>query len=149
MRTSASQLLVVEDSDEDFETVVEAVEKSGMPLQVHRVTTGTQCLDWLKERAVHRDRLPALVLLDLNTPVDDGRVTLKSIRATPQLRELPLVVLSTSAVSVDIEYCYATGANAYHTKPIDYGKHLEVLDQILKYWFTAAKLPSLHGARHL
>ena len=129
-------LLVVEDSDEDFDTVLEAARRAGLLNEIRRATSGDECLRMLKE--CERDQLggPALVLLDLNTPQGDGREALGSIRQNERLSGLPLVVLSTSANQRDLEFCYASGANAYHMKPVNYPAHLQLLQQIFDYWLT-------------
>lgn len=90
-----------------------------------------------------RERLPdpAIVLLDLNTPGTDGRDALRTMRQNDRLRTLPLVILSTSANPRDVEFCYAAGANAYHTKPVDYAAHLQVLCDIFDYWVHRVTLP--------
>jgi CheY-like chemotaxis protein len=84
---------------------------------------------------------PSLILLDLNTPQGDGRDALRAIRQNERLRALPLVVLSTSSNPRDVEYCYAAGANAYHTKPVSYPEHLRTLRSIFDYWLTGVVLP--------
>ena len=109
---------MVEDADEDFDTVLEAARRAGILREIRRASSGDECLRMLKE--YERDQLgdPALVLLDLNTPQGDGREALRSIRQNKRLRALPLVVLSTSADPRDLEFCYASGARAHHMKPV-------------------------------
>ncbi len=135
-------LLVVEDSDEDFDTVLEAARAASLRHEVRRATSGDECLRLLgdSERAGRAN--PSLVLLDLNTPRGDGRDALRSIRQNERLRTLPLVVLSTSSNPRDLEFCYATGANAYHTKPVSYPEHLKTLQEIFSYWLTSVALPA-------
>ena len=81
------------------------------------------------------------MLLDLNTPGTDGRDALRTMRQNDRLRTLPLVILSTSANPRDVEFCYAAGANAYHTKPVDHAAHLQVLCAIFDYWVHRVTLP--------
>jgi len=128
-------VLVLEDSDEDFDTTLVAARAAGITNPIRRVTSGDACLDVLRGDESARLR-PALVLLDLNTPGMDGRDTLVAIRADPSLRSLPVVVLSTSADPRDVKYCYLQGANAYHVKPVRYVDHLEVLREVFDYWLT-------------
>lgn len=78
----------------------------------------------------------AISSVDLNTPQGDGREALRSIRQNERLSGLPLVVLSTSANPRDLEFCYASGANAYHMKPVNYPAYLQLLQQIFDYWLT-------------
>lgn len=135
-------ILVVEDSDEDFETVHDAARRSGVPRAIVRASSGEECLRLLRGAAGRRAGLPALVLLDLSTPGDDGREALREIRSDPSLEALPLVVLSGSANPRDLQFCYREGANAYHVKPVDHAAHLQVLQQIFAYWLGSVVLPT-------
>ena len=134
-------IMVVEDSDEDFETVRDAARHSGLPHKVVRATSGEECLRLLREPQQGRHTVPLLVLLDLNTPNDDGREVLREIRSDAKLKALPLVVLSGSANPRDLQFCYDCGANAYHVKPVDHALHLRVLQEIFHYWLGSVKLP--------
>lgn len=134
-------LLVVEDSDEDFDTVLDAARRIGLKHEIRRAATGDDCLRLLGEWERERLPDPAIVLLDLNTPGTDGRDALRTMRQNDRLRTLPLVILSTSANPRDVEFCYAAGANAYHTKPVDYAAHLQVLCDIFEYWVHRVTLP--------
>jgi two-component system, response regulator len=133
-------ILVVEDSDEDFETVLDAAQRAGVTHEIRRATTGDEGLRLLHESAQNQNTIPALVLLDLNTPNDDGRHALREIKQDDLLRAIPLVVLSTSANPRDLTFCYASGANAYHVKPVEHAVHLQVLEQIFSYWLTSVVL---------
>ena len=135
-------VLVVENSDEDFATVLEAARAAGLPHEIRRAASGDECLRLLGDNERARRANPRLVLLDLNAPQGDGRETLRSIRQNQRLRTLPLVVLSTSSNPRDVEYCYAAGANAYHTKPVDYPAHLKTLRDIFDYWLNRVALPA-------
>jgi CheY-like chemotaxis protein len=135
-------ILVIEDSDEDFETVLDAARRSGVVHPIVRASSGEECLRLLRGDARRRDALPVLVLLDLNTPSDDGREALREIRDDTRLDALPLVVLSASSNPRDLEFCYAQGANAYHVKPVDHAVHLRVLQQIFAYWLGSVVLPA-------
>lgn len=134
-------IMVVEDSDEDFETVLEAARSLGLRHEIRRATSGEECLRLLGDNERERRKNPSLVLLDLNTPLSDGRDALRSIRQNERMRALPLVVLSTSSNPRDVEFCYAAGANAYHTKPVGYPAHLQTLRDILDYWLSRTVLP--------
>ena len=142
MRFSRRPVLVLEDSDEDFDTLLEAAGESGIHDQILRATTGDECLRQLLDDVARNAPLPAVLVLDLNTPGMDGRGALAAIREHHALRELPVVVLSTSSNPVDVAFCYAQGANAYHVKPVGYAEHLQVLNQIMTYWLTSVSLPS-------
>ena len=135
-------ILVVEDSDEDFATVLDAAKRRGVPNEILRAASGDECLQLLRAPARTQNEVPALILLDLNTPRDDGRDALREIKQDERLRALPLVVLSTSANPRDLAFCYASGANAYHVKPVNHLLHLQVLEQIFGYWLTSVVLPT-------
>jgi CheY-like chemotaxis protein len=135
-------LVVVEDSGEDFDTVTEAVKRSGVTAKLYRAKTGEAGLALLPELVAVR---PVVVLMDLNTPGTDGRTALAVIRADPALKSIPVVVFSTSANPKDVEFCYAAGANAYHIKPVRYPEHLTVLIDVMTYWLSRAVLPAGEG----
>jgi two-component system, response regulator len=135
-------ILVVEDSDEDFATVLDAARRSGVPNEIRRARSGDEGLRLLRQSPQAPAGLPAMVLLDLNTPKDDGRDALLAIHKDDKLRALPLVVLSTSSNPRDLALCYACGANAYHVKPVQHGAHLKLLEQLFDYWLHQVTLPT-------
>ena len=142
----AQHILVVEDSDDDFATVLDAARRAGVAHPIRRASSGDEGLRLLHESLHAPGGLPVLVLLDLNTPKGDGRDALLAIHKDDKLRPLPLVVLSTSSNPRDLAFCYACGANAYHVKPVQHGAHLKVLEQIFAYWLTQVILPSNQSA---
>lgn len=138
-------VLVLEDSDEDYDTVEEAARMSGLTQRLYRVTTGDSCLELLQGSGAPPLR-PCVLLLDLNTPGLGGREALVAIRAEPALRHLPVVVLSTSSSPDDLAHCYGHGVNAYHLKPLRYDEHLQLLRDIFTYWLRRVKLPESSGS---
>lgn len=139
-------ILVVEDSDEDFDTVQMALKAAGLRCAIRRAGNGNDCLDLLRGSGRMLPR-PVFVLLDLNLPGMDGRDVLSLIKRDPDLRDLPVVVLTTSSNPRDLDFCYDAGANAYHVKPLRYDQHLELLRGVLGYWLGCAVLPGVHEAR--
>ncbi|MBK9443603.1 MAG: response regulator [Comamonadaceae bacterium] len=135
-------ILVLEDSDEDFATVQDAARLAGLPHPIVRAIAGGECLRLLRSELQTRASAPLLVLLDLNTPGDDGREALRAIRQDAAFKALPLVVLSASANPRDLQFCYAAGANAYHVKPVEHALHLQLLRQIFAYWLGCVTLPA-------
>jgi CheY-like chemotaxis protein len=135
-------VLVVEDSDEDFDTVLTAARLAGIQHEIRRALTGDDCLRLLRGAAGQHRSQVALVLLDLNTPHGDGRNALEQIHTDAQLSAIPLVVLSTSANPRDVDFCYGHGANAYHVKPVSHDEHLMVLQTLLTYWLGPVVLPT-------
>jgi len=137
-------LVVIEDSDEDFDTFAEGVRQSGVTAEVRRATTGDAGLAMLRELAPGRQ---VLVLMDLNTPATDGRAALAEIKADPALRTIPVIVFSTSANPKDIGLCYAAGANAYHVKPVRYPDHLQLVVVLTSYWINSVALATAGGTQ--
>ena len=130
-------LLVVEDSDEDFDAIQRVINRSGIA-EVIRAKTGDSGLEMLKSadllgRAV-------MVLLDLNTPGSDGREVLREIKADDTLSLVPVVVFTTSSNLVDVEACYRNGANSYHLKPLDLRDFESTVLDITTYWLNHATL---------
>ncbi len=146
MRNKLGYLLVVEDSEEDFDTILDAAKLACLTNEIHRVTSGDACLAHLQERDRNSLALPILLLLDLHTPKGDGRDALRGIVCNDRLRAIPLVVLSASANSRDVRFCYEHGANAYHLKPVNHPAHLLILQSIFSYWLTCAVLPFAEGS---
>ena len=133
-------ILVVEDSDEDFDTIRDAAGRAGVSHALVRAHTGYEGLRLLQSAAGNRHALPLLILLDLNTPGDDGRAVLRDMRSEAELTTLPIIVLSASDNPRDLTFCYANGANAYHVKPVHHAKHLQMLQQVFTYWLACVVL---------
>lgn len=139
-------LIVAEDCDEDFDTVSDLVRRLGPRVDLHRAMTGESCLSLL--RAWQGPARPVLVLLDLNLPGLDGRETLAEIRADAALRDVPVVVLTSSSNPRDVAFCYRTGANAYHQKPVRFVEYLQVLQELFAYWLGSVLLPARARRSH-
>jgi CheY-like chemotaxis protein len=133
-------VFVVEDSDEDFDTILEAAKRSSIGNSIRRAISGDECVDVL-QGTDSKPLNPAIILLDLNISGMDGRDALAAIRADLARRTLPIIILSTSANPKDVEYCYAHGANAYHVKPVRYSDHIALLDEVFTYWLKRVILP--------
>jgi CheY-like chemotaxis protein len=138
----AHPVLVVEDSDEDFETVMTAARMAGIAHEVRRAVSGDDCLLLLRGTPELPPLQAALVLLDLNTPHGDGRYALEQMYAEARLRAIPVVVVSTSANPRDVDFCYTFGANSYHVKPVSHAEHLAVLRGVFAYWLGSVVLPT-------
>ena len=140
-RQHTAHLVVVEDSDEDFDTLVEAAREAGITQTIHRVDTGGDCLALLRGQRTDAltllPALPALILMDLNSHGIDGREALVTIKSEPRLKDIPVVVLTTSANPKDVAFCYQAGANAYHVKPVRYDQYRLLLTGLLQYWLNA------------
>lgn len=137
-----NDLIVVEDSDEDYDTVLEAATACGVADRVRRATDGDECLRLL---AAGARRTAVVVLMDLGLPGTDGRAALAAIRADEALAGTPVVVFSASANPRDLEHCYRHGVNAYHVKPHRYVEHRDLVRQVIDYWTRRVRLPNAAG----
>lgn len=138
-------LLVVEDSDEDFEAFGRMMRKSSLTNPIYRCTDGEDALDFLYHSGEYTEEAkaprPALILLDLNLPGTDGREVLKQIKQDDKLKIIPVVVFTTSSNPKDIEVCYRYGVNGYILKPINIEKLSKTIQLLISYWFEAIILP--------
>lgn len=131
-------ILVVEDSDDDFDTLRDAAASAGVTRKIYRVVSGGDCLLMLRgEGAVVLPALPVLILMDLNSHGVDGREALVAIKNDGDLKEIPTVVLTTSANPKDLVFCFQAGANAYHVKPVRHDQYLMLLGSLLHYWLDS------------
>jgi len=138
-------ILVVEDSPEDWETTWRAFQRAGLRNPLLRCATGDEALDFLHRRGRYQDPdsspRPGIILLDLNLPGTDGREVLLEIKADEILRRIPVIVLTTSCDSRDIEACYGAGANSYIQKPVDLEGLIQAIQRLHDYWFEVVILP--------
>jgi CheY-like chemotaxis protein len=138
-------LLVVEDSDEDFEAFGRMMQKSSVSNPIYRCTDGDDALNFLYHTGKYVDSekapRPAIILLDLNLPGTDGREVLEQIKQDKNLKTIPVVVFTTSSNPKDIEICYQYGVNGYILKPIDINKLMRTLQVFIEYWFESVILP--------
>ena len=137
---SNKDILLVEDNPDDVELTRIAFAEAKIANDLVVVSDGAQALDFLFARGeyAHRDPadLPSIVLLDLNLPKVDGREVLQAIRASEATRNLPVVVLTTSAEPFDVEASYALGVNSYIQKPVDFERFVWAVKQVGLYWLV-------------
>jgi CheY-like chemotaxis protein len=138
--------LMAEDDDDDRLLVTEAFRESRMANSLNFVTDGVELLQYLRGQGNYADPVsfptPDVILLDLNMPRKDGREALAEIKADPELRNIPVVVLTTSKSEEDVEHTYDMGVAGYITKPTTFAKLVEVVRVLGKYWFETATLPN-------
>jgi CheY-like chemotaxis protein len=136
------QILLVEDSLADIELTLEALEEAKFVNEVHTVRDGAAALDYLHRRQGHEQApRPDLIILDLNLPKRSGHEVLADLKADPELKRIPVAVLTTSAAEGDVVSSYDLGANCYLTKPVDVGQFLKVVQSIEDFWFGVVRLP--------
>jgi two-component system response regulator len=151
MNEGRPQLLVVEDDENDVFFLRRALQSTGAALDLHVAIDGRQALDYLHGRNGYADRtkhpLPSLVLLDLKVPYISGLDVLRQIRATPELRKLIVVVLTSSALDSDVVQAYEIGANSFLVKPSRLEEQKLVAQRIADYWLGVNLAPPLKNPR--
>jgi CheY-like chemotaxis protein len=136
------EVLLVEDDPGDVLMTREAFEEHKVRNNLSVVNDGSEALAYLRREGQYTDASrPDLILLDLNLPRRDGREVLAEIKNDPQLRQIPVVVLTTSQADEDIVRSYQLHANAYVTKPVDFDRFIEVVRQIDDFFVSVVKLP--------
>jgi two-component system, response regulator len=138
-------ILIIEDSDDDFFATKRAFKKAGLLNPIRRCSNGDQAVDYLFRRGEFASPdaapRPSIILLDLNLPGVDGRDVLRMVKSDQELRKIPVIVLTTSNASQDIERCYADGANTYIRKPVDIEGFFLAISHLKDFWFGIAVLP--------
>lgn len=136
-------VLLVEDDEGDVLMTREALTEGRVLNRMSVVRDGVEALDYLHRRGPFTDAVrPDLVLLDLNLPRKDGRQVLAEIKADPDLRRIPVVVLTTSEAEEDVLRSYDLHANAYVAKPVDFDCFVNIVRQIDEFFISVVRLPS-------
>jgi CheY-like chemotaxis protein len=138
-------ILIADDDAEDRMMLKEALEENRLKNTMHFVENGEELMDYLHHRGKFADKekypSPGLILLDLNMPKKDGREALKEIKADPQLRLIPVVVLTTSQAEEDILKTYDLGVSSFITKPVTFTSLVGMMKTLSAYWFEIVELP--------
>ena len=132
-----TRILLVEDNQADALLIQEALRQVAADHVVERASDGVEALEYLRGPSAR----PDLVLLDLNMPRKDGREVLAEIKADDDLKQIPVVVLTTSEAEQDIVKSYKLHANCYVTKPLDLDQFVTVVKSIEDFWLAIVKLP--------
>lgn len=150
-RAGSVVILMADDDPDDRELTREALEECRLLNPLHCVADGEELLDYLRRRGRFGEPgaapTPGIILLDLNMPKMDGREALAEIKADPELRHLPVVVLTTSKEEEDVVRSYDLGASSVITKPVSFEGLVEVARTLGAYWFELVALPPTHGER--
>lgn len=137
------QILLVEDNPADISLCNEALSESKMANTLHVVGDGEEAMDFLyRKNGFEQAPRPDLILLDLNLPKMDGREVLEKIKNDDALKEIPVVVLSSSAADMDIARSYKMHANCYVVKPLDFQQFVNIVRNIQEFWFQIVRLPN-------
>lgn len=136
------EILLVEDNPGDARLAVEALRESKLQNNLSHVRDGVEAMDYLRRKNQYSQVPPPdLVLLDLNLPRKDGREVLAEVKEDPELRRIPVVVMTTSEAEKDLLQSYDLHANAYVVKPIDLDRFIDIVHAIESFWLTIVKLP--------
>lgn len=138
-------ILMADDDDEDRMFAQDALEEARVINEFHEVEDGVELMDYLNRRDkyehLRNTPLPGLILLDLNMPRKSGKEALSEIKANPELRQIPIVVLTTSKAEEDIFRTYDLGVSSYIIKPIEFDSLVDIMRVLGKYYFEIIQLP--------
>jgi chemotaxis family two-component system response regulator Rcp1 len=136
------EILLVEDSPSDAALTIEALKEGKIANRLTHVEDGVEAMDFLRCRGKYANaERPDLIMLDLNLPRKDGRDVLAEIKTDPDLKIIPIIVLTTSRADEDILRSYELNANCYITKPVDFDHFIGVVKSIENFWLTVVTLP--------
>ncbi|MBF0100999.1 MAG: response regulator [Desulfobacterales bacterium] len=145
MKKRSITILLAEDDEDDYMLIIKSLKKAKLINDIHWVKDGVELIDYLKHSGEYTDITksprPCLILLDLNMPRKDGREALKEIKSDPILKDIPVIVLTTSKSEEDIFTSYNLGVNSFVRKPGRFEDYVKALNLIHQYWFELVELP--------
>ena len=148
-KSKSITILVAEDDEDDRFLMQEALEENRLANDLHFVEDGEELMDYLLHRNAYTDPVsaprPSLLLLDLNMPRKDGREALQEIKANAELRQIPIVVLTTSKAEEDILRTYDLGVSSFIAKPVVFESMVQIMKMLGCYWFEIVELPDRAG----
>lgn len=137
------EILLIEDNPGDVDLAREGLAEGKVRNNLHVVGDGEEAMAFLRREGKYANAVrPDLILLDLNLPRKDGREVLAEVKADEALKDIPVVILTTSRSEEDILKSYKLHANCYITKPLNFSRFIEVVKNIEKFWFTIVSLPT-------
>jgi CheY-like chemotaxis protein len=143
LNTQPMEILLIEDNEDDILLEEEALADAKLVNLMHIVRDGEEALAYLRRQGKYQNaRMPGLILLDINMPKKNGFEVLNEIKADPSLMHIPVIVLTTSENETDIVKAYAKGACSFITKPMNFDKLRDVVNQFAIYWGLVARVPS-------
>ena len=145
MDYDAIEILFVEDSMDDARLTIRALTKSGLTNKLYHVKDGAEALDFLYCRGNYVSRniqdRPKMILLDLKMPKVSGMEVLEKIKSDPDMKTLPVIILTSSKEDPDIKSCYALGANSYIVKPVESDNFFQAMKELGLYWMILNQAP--------
>ena len=147
MTATIRRILLAEDDPNDVELTLTALKDHGMANEVDVVSDGAEALDYLFGRGQYQGKasgVPAVVLLDIKMPKIDGVEVLRQLKASAELRMVPVVMLTSSREERDLVECYRLGANAFVVKPVDFAEFIDAVKQVGAFWAVVNEPPPNH-----
>lgn len=139
------EILFAEDSIDDANLTIRALTKSGFTNKIHHVKDGAEALDFIYCKGIYASRNikenPKLILLDLKMPKVSGMQVLEKVKSDPDIKSIPVVILTSSKEDPDVVKCYALGANSYIVKPVDSNNFFHAIKEIGLYWMILSVPP--------
>ncbi len=140
-------ILLADDDEDDRLLALDALQEARLTNRVFTVGDGEELMEYLQNRGRYKETgtapRPGLILLDLNMPRKDGREALREIKADPDLRQIPVVVLTTSKAEEDILRTYDLGVNSFISKPVSFEGLVDIMRTLSVYWFEIVRLPAV------
>ena len=142
MSENPVKILLVEDNEGDILLTTEALQECKIPNQLQVLRDGSEALYFLMTVVKQRAKdLPDLILLDINLPKKNGHEVLESVKNHPELKHIPIIILTTSSSETDILRAYQEHANCYITKPLEVSEFLNITAKIEEFWLNIVRLP--------
>ena len=137
------EILLADDNPGDVRLTQEAFRRKQIPAKISVARDGEDAMAFLRRQGKYAEAVrPNLILLDLNMPRKDGREALREIKSDPNLKRIPVIVLTTSKADTDISKIYELGANSFISKPVSFDSLVEVMKILGRYWFEIVELPA-------
>ncbi|MCB8943896.1 MAG: response regulator [Ardenticatenaceae bacterium] len=134
------KILLVEDNPAHAELIIRSLEDHKVPNDIYHAYDGEVALDYLFQRGPYNDALqnprPHVILLDIRMPKIDGIQVLKEIKASTELKHIPVIILTTSEAEADVQKAYQNYANSYLVKPVDFDEFMQLMDELGFYWLN-------------
>jgi chemotaxis family two-component system response regulator Rcp1 len=143
---SSVRILLVEDSPSDVRLIKEALKESPVQLQITLARDGVEAMEYLRQSETGLVNRPDIILLDLNLPRKNGREVLAEVKAAPKLKQIPVLVMTSSKADEDVAQAYSLNANCYIAKPADLQEYVDAVRSMENFWFRSATLPDPYAA---
>lgn len=144
------QILLVEDSPDDIELTREALSDATIAIELHAVMDGEAAISFLHGEGEFRGKpRPDLILLDLNLPRKNGREVLAVVKNDDMLKQIPVIMLTTSVAKEDVHGAYCEHVNAYVQKPVDFNDFLDAVQSLENFWLSIVRLPPVPTQAHV